>query len=282
MAICSSAPLKCSSRRSRNITCSKGGPALSPGRERELYADAAAGDRQARNRLVLAHIRLVPIIARRYRNRGLPFADLLQEGYIGLMIAVGKFDPDLGNRFSTYASWWIRQSMTRALSNQSRTIRLPVHLNELMTKLRRIRGEIQSATGRKPTIDELACAMEENPEKILAAMEAFQPVDSLDRELFVDGSDTTCTLSEIIPDNRATAPEALADEGLLQERVGQLLGCLNEREREVVSLRFGIESGISCSLGEVSAVMGLSRDQVGKASCRAMRKLRVRTRRADY
>ncbi|MBK9142571.1 MAG: sigma-70 family RNA polymerase sigma factor [Candidatus Melainabacteria bacterium] len=281
MAICNSAPLKHSSRRSRDTTCRRGA-ALSPNEERELFARAASGDRLARNRLVLAHLRLVATIARRYGNRGLPFVDLLQEGYIGLMIAAGKFDPDLGNRFSTYASWWIRQSMTRALSNQSRTIRLPVHLNEMMTRLRRIRGELQSATGRNPTIEELACAMEESPAKIRAAMEAFQPVDSLDRELFGDGPDTTCALSEMIADNQAAAPEALADEGLLQERVRQLLGCLNERERQVVSLRFGIESGISCSLCEVSAVMGLSRDQVGKASCQAMRKLRGRTRREDF
>ncbi|MCA9801540.1 MAG: sigma-70 family RNA polymerase sigma factor [Cyanobacteria bacterium HKST-UBA02] len=236
----------------------------------------------ARNRLVLTHLRLVASIARRYRNRGLPFADLLQEGYMGLMIAVGKFDPDLGNRFSTYASWWIRQSMTRALSNQSRTIRLPVHLNELMTRLRRIRSELQSATGRKPTIDELACAMEENPEKIVSVMEAFQPVDSLDRELFVDGAESTCALSDMIADNQAREPEALAEEGLLQERVAHLLDCLNERERRVVSLRFGIEDGVTCSLNEVSSAMGLSRDQVGKASCQAMRKLRVRTRKEDF
>ncbi|MBZ0185718.1 MAG: RNA polymerase sigma factor RpoD/SigA [Candidatus Obscuribacterales bacterium] len=254
---------------------------LSAEEERAIAMRARRGDGQARNQLILANLKLVLTIARRYKNRGLPLIDLLQEGNIGLMIAVNKFKPARGNRFSTYASWWIRQSMTRALSNQSRTIRLPVHLNEFMTKLRRLRSQLSIELGRTPTSAEISEKMDERVEKVDHVLEAFQPCDSLDREVFSDQGDGS-VLSDVIADSQSSQPDSIADRQFIRKQVNQILENLNEKERKVIALRFGMDSGKERTLKEVSDELGLTRDQVGKVSCLAMCKLRKAARKEDF
>ena len=246
--------------------------------EEVLLANRAkAGDEAARNAMVMSNLRLVAAIAKRYKNRGLPMQDLLQEGNIGLMRAVKKFDPEKGHRFATYAAWWIRESMTRALSNKSRTVRLPVHLTEFMTKLRRIRAELSIELGRKPTSAEIADVLGVTEDKVESVLQSSQPCLSLDKKINTDEGDG-CVLADTVPDVQSQLPEDDVDLQFARKHIDSLLSKLSERERRVVSLRFGLGTGRSRKLREVSKIMGLTRDQVGKVSCRAMRKLREYTK----
>lgn len=255
--------------------------ALSVEEERELVVLAKKGDQRARNVLTLANLKLVASIAKRYEDRGLPMIDLLQEGSIGLMSAVKKFDPQLGHRFSTYAAWWIREAITRALSNKSRVVRLPVHLNELMTKVRRVRSSLAVKFGRQPTTQEIADDLQESLEKVEKALNSSQPCLSLDQKVST-ADDEGCTLGETIMDEDGATPVDEADTHYVSSQIGTLLSNLNEKERKVVRMRFGLGTGEEKSLREISAEMGLTRDQVGKISCLAMRKLKKLARREEF
>lgn len=255
--------------------------ALTVDEERELVNKAKKGEQRARNVLTLANLKLVASIAKRYEDRGLPMIDLLQEGSIGLMAAVNKFDPKMGHRFSTYAAWWIREAITRALSNKSRIVRLPVHLNELMTKIRRVRGSLAVKLGRQPITREIADELHESIEKVEKALHSSQPCLSLDQKVATT-DDEGCTLGETIMDEESTDPVDEADTHYVTSQINGLLDNLNERERKVVKLRFGLGTGKERSLREISKEMGLTRDQVGKISCLAMRKLKKFARREEF
>ncbi len=241
--------------------------------EKELIARAKKGDLRARNTLTVANMKLVASIAKRYEDRGLPTIDLIQEGSIGLMSAVNKFDPKMGHRFSTYAAWWIREAITRALSNKSRVVRLPVHLNELMTKVRRVRSTLAVRYGRQATTEEIAIEIGESVEKVEKALNSSQPCMSLDQKIS-SSDDDGCSLGETIVDENSAATADAVDSHHVTSQIAELLNGLNEKERRVIRLRFGMDTGEEASLREISEKMGLTRDQVGKISCLAMRKLK--------
>jgi len=249
--------------------------------ERELVAKAKNGDQKARNVLTLANLKLVASIAKRYEDRGLPMIDLIQEGSIGLMSAVNKFDPKMGHRFSTYAAWWIREAITRSLSNKSRIVRLPVHLNELMTKIRRVRSTLAVRYGRQATTEEIANELSESIEKVEKALNSSQPCLSLDQKVATT-DDEGCTLGETIMDHESATPVDEADTHYVNSQIAGLLNSLNERERKVVTLRFGLKNGQEASLRDISKEMGLTRDQVGKISCLAKRKLKKLAKREEF
>ncbi len=247
---------------------------LMPDEERLLSRRALCGDKLAREAMILANLKLVAAIAKRYKNRGLSMQDLLQEGNIGLMKALAKFDPDKGHRFSTYAVWWIRESMTRALSNKSRTIRLPVHLTEFMTKLRRIRSYLSVNLGREPTAAEIAVEINVSKEKVEAVLNNTRVCTSLDKRINSDEGNGYL-VADTVPDASIVDPEEVMDLNLVRDQINRILNRLSERERKVVRLRFGLGTGQCRKLREVSEEMGLTRDQVGKLSCKAMQKLRT-------
>jgi RNA polymerase primary sigma factor len=247
--------------------------ALTIDEEKDLIARAKKGDLKARNTITLAHMKLVASIAKKYEDRGIPTLDLIQEGSIGLMSAINKFDPAMGHRFSTYAAWWVREAITRSLSNKSRVVRLPVHLNELMTKIRRVRSLLAVRYGRQATTEEIANEIGETVQKIENALNSSQPCLSLDQKIS-NTDDEGCSLGETITDEDSATPVDRVNNHYLSSQVSVLLSCLNEKERKVIRLRFGMDTGEEASLREISEAMGLTRDQVGKISCIAMRKLK--------
>ncbi|MCA9804719.1 MAG: RNA polymerase sigma factor RpoD/SigA [Cyanobacteria bacterium HKST-UBA02] len=248
-------------------------PRLTEAQEKALIEEARDGNREAADTLILSHMKVVTAMARRYNGRGLPLQDLVQEGAIGLMTALDKFDPDKEIRFSTYATWWVREAMTRSLSNKSRNIRIPVHLNEFMTKLRRVRSEMSIELGRKPEPEELSRSLGVSREKVESALIHCQPCESLDQKISTNDSDG-CTLSDTVVDCDANNAEQRLEQEFTRKRVEQLLKRLSDKEQTVIRLRFGLKDNHERSLREVSKEMRLTRDQVGKISCRAMRKLK--------
>ena len=249
--------------------------------EKELVVRAKRGDVAARNALILANMKLVNAIAKKYSDRGLPLSDLVQEGSIGLMTAVEKFDLKMGHRFSTYASWWVREAITRSLSNKSRVVRLPVHLNELMTKIRRVRSTLSTQLGRTATIEEIAAELNESVEKIAKALDASQHCMSLDQKVSTS-EDEGCTLGDTIEDETSVRVLHRVNSSFLKAEVSELLSCLKPIEREVIKLRFGFVSDDELSLREIADKLNLTRDQVGKISCSAMRKLKQAANQSDF
>jgi len=255
--------------------------ALSADEEKALISRAKKGDVKARNELTLANMKLVNSIAKKYEDRGLPFADLVQEGTIGLMSAVNKFDPKMGHRFSTYAAWWVREAITRALSNKSRIVRLPVHLNELMTKIRRVKSTLAVKLGRQATVAEIAQELNESVEKIAKALDASQVCMSLDQKVSTSDEDGF-TLGETIVDDNTVSITDRANSTYLTSQIAELLSTLNGKERDVIRLRFGLDSGEEMSLRDIAEKLNLTRDQVGKISCLAMRKLKKAASKGDF
>ncbi len=254
--------------------------ALSAQEEAVLARKAKAGDKLAVNTLIAANMKLVNAMVRKY-DQGLPSADLTQEGCIGLMNAISHFDTNRGIRFSTYAAWWIREAINRSISNKSRVVRLPVHLNELMTKIRRVKSELTLKLGKQPTVEQIALEIGVKPEKVRGALEYSKPCLSLDQPASNDEEDKL-TIGDTIVDDSAVAPVTTLEADYLKEKLAAILLQLSEKEQRVIKMRFGIGSNEERSLNEISGELGLTRDQVGKISYLAMRKLKTMVPKEEF
>ena len=245
-------------------------PLLAAEEEAALARAAQAGDEDARRRLSEANLRLVVSVAKRYAGRGLPFLDLIQEGNLGLMKAAEKFEPDRGFKFSTYATWWIRQSITRAIADQGRTIRIPVHLVESINRVKKTAGELLRRTGREPTVEEIAAQLDMEAARVRELLQLSQDPISLETPV---GEEEDAPLEDF-RDDEAGIPADEAGRQLLRRELMTVLKSLTPREERVIALRFGLEDGRARTLEELGREFNVTRERVRQIEAKALRKLR--------
>ncbi len=253
----------------------RGGRLLDAGEEKDLSRRSHEGDREARRRLIESNLRLVISIAKKYRGRGVPFEDLIQEGNAGLIRAVEKFDPEMGNRFSTYATWWIRQAVTRAIADHARTVRLPAHVVDSLYRLRRAENALSIELGRDATEEELAERLGVRPEETRRLREVSQPISSINARIGGAGDEDGSEMGDLMPDEKSGDDYAGVEVGQWERALVEAVRSLPEREARVLQMRHGLDGSKTRTLREVSEALGISQERARQVEIKALRTIRT-------